>query len=126
MKKKISWILFIFMLLASFQHAARTEEMAACAVERQAAGEGWRLTGRIIQTRMADCKDEPRYENLFRGTAVTESGSRAARGAQILLGLIVLALLLIAGGTFHRRKLPSPREPVRMRAVRYIHFAYSL
>lgn len=127
MKKRISWILVIFMLLASFQYAARIEEMAACAVGRQAAEGGWRLSGRMLPARQEDCRNEPKYENLFgRAAALAGSGFRAARGVQILLGLIVFGLLVIAGGKSRRRRVPPLREPVRMRAVRHIHFAYGL
>lgn len=127
MKKKISWILVFFMLLASFWQVAGIRERAVCAAERQAAGKEWRLTGRIFQSRKVDCKEESRYENLLgRGGTVTGTGIRGARGLQILLGLIILYFLIFAGRKEGRGISPPAREPVRMRTVRYIHFAYGL
>lgn len=127
MKKKISWILVLFLLLASFGQAAGGKELPDRPMVRRNCGREWRLSGRMPQNRKVDCKEESRYENLpGRGGAVTANGFRSARELQVLLGLTALCFLIFAGRREDGRSSPPAREPVRMRAVRYIHFAYGL
>lgn len=127
MKKKISWILVFFMLFASLWQAARMKEVSACAPGRQEAEREWRLTGRLASNTKTDCREASRYQNVpGRGSAVTGSGLRTARGLQNLLGLMVICFLALAGKKECRGCCPAYREPVRMRAVRHIHFAYGL
>lgn len=127
MKKKMSWILIFFMLSASFWQAASGKELSDYAPGQQQTGKEWRLTNRLVQTRRLDGRETSRYEGLpGRGSSVMGAGMRLARDLQLLLGLIVSCFLIFVGKSIYGKHPPSSQEPVRMRAVRYIHFAYGL
>lgn len=127
MKKKMSWILIFFMLSASFWQAASGKELSDYAPGQQQTGKEWRLTNRLVQTRRLDGRETSRYEGLpGRGSSVMGAGMRLARDLQLLLGLIVSCFLIFVGKSIYGKHSPSSQEPVRMRAVRYIHFAYGL
>lgn len=127
MRKKTAWILIFFMLFTFLGQAAKAKELVPRAAGRYSAGREWRLTSHLTRTGKIDCREETRYEN-FPGKSSTMMGSglRAARGLQILLGLLVLYFMILAGRKECRRGSPFQQEPVRMRAVRYMHFAYGL
>jgi len=127
MKKKIPWILIFFMLSASFWHGANGKELSDYATEQQQTGKEWRLTNRLVQNRKLDGRETSRYEGLpGRESSVMGAGMRLARELQLLLGLMVSCFLIFVGKSVYGKHPPSSQEPVRMRAVRYIHFAYGL
>lgn len=127
MKKKISWILLLFMLSASFWQAASGKELADYDAVQQTEGRAWQLTNRLLQSGKVDGRETSRYELLpGRGSSVMGAGMRLARELQLLLGLMVSCFLIFNGKRIYGKYPPSLQEPVRMRLVRYIHFAYSL
>lgn len=127
MKKKVSWFLVIFMLLAFLQYTVRAQELAESVTARLEANDEWRLTSHLNQIRSMEGRTGTRYVNLSdRGITGDGDRSRTECELQILPGLIFLYLLAVAGKEIRRQMLKDSGEPVRMRVVRHIHFLYSL
>lgn len=127
MKKKLSWFLVIFMLLAFLQYTVKAQELEASVTARLEANDEWLLTNRMDQVRSVEGRTGTRFTNLL-DSRITGAGyrSRIVCELQILSGAIFLYLAAAAGKEIRRRIRNKPGEPVRMRAVRHIHFLYSL
>lgn len=127
MRRIAIWMMILLMLSASFCQAARPKELAVRLAPGQAARGAWQLRGRMALSGKPDAREEKPMEHLLEHVGGTVKG--AAQGPRlllILLGLSGFDLSAFFGRTKGRKRFTPPREPVHMRAVRHMHFAYGL